>query len=220
MATKEHTAAVEIRDTTWVRTFFGTGEALIAAGHVRLEWLPGQPGRGKTRQSVILEADGTADLSRIQGASIEGRANGRPWIAITRKSASSFEVVRPYRPDEMHITQRVNDEQERARQWLPKATTPYGRELELCHSARDLHWSQVQARNKAKMDLEMESAAKFRDDVEEESGEDFDRALFAFALFKYADIMQRLKHGNDDDDDRRGGRKTPDPEPSPSPAAA
>ena len=205
------TATVEARDTSWLRRFYGTGEALIAAGHVREEWLPGQPGRGKTRQSVILQADGTADLSRIQGASIEGRANGRPWFAITRISASRFEVVRPYRSDELHIKDRINKEEEKSRQWIPQATTPYGIELELCRPARGLdHW-QERSRNKAKFELDRESSAKLRDDIEEETGEELDHALFAFALFKYADIIDRLRHRDDDDDDGRGGRKAPTP---------
>lgn len=88
--------------------YSGKSAALIDSGLVRAEWMPGAPGNGKTMQSVVFLADGTAKVlpARSQFKSFDVGFGG---IRIC-KSGGIYHVWRYWTQEER--LKKAADEQE------------------------------------------------------------------------------------------------------------
>lgn len=66
MANRNDTAklydGVEAEEYSWGHIFKGSETALVAAGLVQPEWLPGKPGGNKYSTVVVFEEDGKGHL--------------------------------------------------------------------------------------------------------------------------------------------------------------
>lgn len=104
------------RNTDWIpegiadygglhdRYIAGTESALVAAGEVRPEWLPGKPGRNKVHQQVLIHPDGSASFPTGKGSPLAAKVRpGDRSLTITRKSRITFEVRRDWLPAEAWI---------------------------------------------------------------------------------------------------------------------
>lgn len=68
----------------------GSAKALIAAGLVKEEWLPGVPGNNSVRQTVSFDCDGSHLITNKSGP-----RTTLPHIVIVRCSRRSYEVMIP-----------------------------------------------------------------------------------------------------------------------------
>ncbi|MGB0218806.1 MAG: hypothetical protein ACPGJF_05685 [Sinimarinibacterium flocculans] len=108
-------AGVAVINAPWCRIFDGDRDALIAAGLIRAEWLPGQPGRGRFRQTLFIDGNGRVDYrdsTRGGGASTEYEAGGRTWVRIERKSKRRYGVWRSYMDCEQMIRRQAIEQRE------------------------------------------------------------------------------------------------------------
>lgn len=97
-------------------TYSGKAPALINSGLIKPEWLPGIAGNGKTSQSVVFLADGTARLlpARSQFKSFDAGYGG---VRIG-KSGDTYRVWRYWTTDEA-FKKDVEKQEAKAREtWL------------------------------------------------------------------------------------------------------
>lgn len=66
----------------------GTVPALLAAGLIRIEWLPGLPGNKKTRQQILFDSTGP----RLLVGCTSGKKQTQPHITVCRLSSRTFVV--------------------------------------------------------------------------------------------------------------------------------
>lgn len=76
------------REYTWFDEFIGSAEALVSAGLVRSEQLPGRPGMRKVRVTIL--PDGSMPSGAPTANNPEAKLTGARWIE--RASASSYRV--------------------------------------------------------------------------------------------------------------------------------
>lgn len=90
----------------------GTAEALEAFGVIHPEWLPGRPGNGRTRQTVVFSPDG-----RIVLGSWKGGEPTLPHIAIQKEGERKFSVYMPFNSEERAARDEYCRQQEERRTW-------------------------------------------------------------------------------------------------------
>lgn len=108
------TAKGEIRVEAWWCEWrlHGTAEALEAFGAIILEWLPGRPGNGKTRQGVAFAPDG-----RIFLGSWKGGRPALPHISITKTSGRTLTVKMPFNSAEQAQIDEFQRQREQRKAW-------------------------------------------------------------------------------------------------------
>ena len=82
---REHAPGVHVTPYFWSDRYTGTAPALVAAGLARADQFPGQPGRGKTRNSY--HADGS---TAYVGSGSAHRTEG--YFTIVRAGRSAFRI--------------------------------------------------------------------------------------------------------------------------------
>lgn len=91
---KLSTLGVKVEEFHWGEIFNGSEAALVAAGLVQSEWLPGKPGNNKISNVVVFE-DGKARVLVGRGRSTGDRVN------IKRTAKDRYEVWKEYSEDEI-----------------------------------------------------------------------------------------------------------------------
>lgn len=86
-----YAAGVTVQELYWGRIFRGDEAALVAAGLVQSEWLPGKPGSNKVSITVVFE-DGKARLLVGKG---RGTSRG-DYIKIMREGKDRYLVSKKY----------------------------------------------------------------------------------------------------------------------------
>ena len=96
--------------------YSGKAAALIDSGLIRAEWMPGAPGNGKTMQSVVFSADGTAKVlpARSQFKSFDVGFGG---VRIC-KSGSIYHVRRYWTKEERLKKATEERETQERETWL------------------------------------------------------------------------------------------------------
>lgn len=74
----------------------GSVAALVSAGFMLKEWVPGLPGNNKTRQTVAFDAEGT----RLITGGRKGVQTKAPHITVVRRSAKKMTVEVPLSPED------------------------------------------------------------------------------------------------------------------------
>lgn len=108
-------------DCVWYDEYIGTGEALVAAGLVCVEHLPGQPGVGKV--AVTVFADGTVPINpRAAGVGEKRRRAGAKWISRVSKGIFEVRIIIPPAENVRRIEarKRVDSEYELRMKALPR----------------------------------------------------------------------------------------------------
>ncbi len=118
-SSKEYAPGVNFggdNDYVGASRYYGKAPALIASGLLKPEWLPGEAGNGKTAQSVVFHADGTAALLPAR-ARLKSFDAGYGALSI-QKSGRIFHVWRYWTKEE--IARKATEKQEsQAREtWL------------------------------------------------------------------------------------------------------
>lgn len=115
----------------WGDAFTGTAESLSAAGLVRLDQLPGQPGMRKTRVTIL--ADGSLPQGSLQANCREAHEPGAR--RISRKSKTRYEVCISVSDEE---GERRREEHSRAdREWEARMMS-LPRPAPLCRTSQEL----------------------------------------------------------------------------------
>lgn len=144
---------VKKEELTWGDSYTGTALALAAAGLVRYERLPGQPGMRKTIVTIL--PDGSLPTGAPTANCREAREPGS--IHITRKSKTTYRVD-VMLPD--HEKERRREEQSRAeREWETRMKS-LPRPAPLCRTSQELR--EIEAA-KDLMDSWPKSAGAFRE---------------------------------------------------------
>lgn len=95
-------AGVKVETFHWGEIFEGSETALVTAGLVQSEWLPGKPGNNKFSHIVVFE-DGKGRV--LVG---KGRSSG-DHIHIKRKGKDSYSVWKNYSPAEIESNDLKNE---------------------------------------------------------------------------------------------------------------
>lgn len=108
-------------DCFWYDEYIGTGEALVAAGLVCVEHLPGQPGMGKV--AVTVFEDGTVPINpRAAGIGEKRRRAGAKWISRVSKGIFEVRIILPpvEKVRRIEASNRADSEYELRMQALPR----------------------------------------------------------------------------------------------------
>lgn len=107
MANRNDTAKLhddlKVEEYSWGRIFKGSEAALVAAGLVQSEWLPGKPGGNKVSTVVVFEEDGKGHLL------VGGHAGKREHLNIKRAGKNSYCVWKSFSPAEVECRRREED---------------------------------------------------------------------------------------------------------------
>lgn len=126
----------------------GSAEQLLFLRLVRPEWLPGLPGNGKTRQTVVFEPTGPRLLCS------KGRRQQLPHIAIKKISRITYSVEIPATESQIALMQRASDEVNEQMKRVEKEKA-------------ELEWRQKKEADRLKS--APRSADQFRDNVIEQT---------------------------------------------------
>lgn len=148
-------SGVRKKEYPWGDSFTGTAESLSAAGIVRFDQLPGQPGMRKTRVTIL--ADGSLPQGSLQANCREAHEPGS--IRISIKSKARYEVF-------IHVSdeeeQRRREEHSRAdREWEARMMS-LPRPAPLCRTSQEL--KEIETAKKL-VDSWPKSPAAFRESV-------------------------------------------------------
>ena len=90
----------------------GQPEALEAFGAIKSEWLPGLPGNGRSRQTVVFAPDG-----RIFLGSWKGGRPPLPHITIAKNYGRTFTVFMPFNSAELAESEEFRRQCEQRQTW-------------------------------------------------------------------------------------------------------
>ncbi len=118
-SSKEYAPGVELNGDNsylWATSYSGKAPALIDSGLIKPEWLPGEAGNGKTSQSVVFLADGTARLLPVR-SQFKSFDAGYGGLRI-HKSGAIYHIWRYWTEEERAKKTAERQEAEERETWL------------------------------------------------------------------------------------------------------
>lgn len=105
---------VSVRAFLWGFYCGGSAKSLQAAGLVRKEWMPGEPGNNAIRQTVIFDSDGPRLMfGRWKGSKHNNYENR---VTITRSSRDKYRVTVPATHEQGKYLKAQDEQRAKARQ--------------------------------------------------------------------------------------------------------